>query len=204
MSIITASIESPENFFHHFRASGWGRGERLCVSLHLIWKNSGEIPWVPDAFLVFPAAWWFSAPCQESEGFRRFLLSVSQDRIESVFLNNYFPWEGLWNALSRARRQLHSYLAALRPGITREPVATPRACVRVCLTLKSTCVIKCWRNARCFHRVIFLSRCAKFLWASALVYRCLNFSPSELVSVCWKLKAFYLLAVAWGGWTYMI
>lgn len=111
-----------------------------------------------------------------------------------------FNWEGLRNVHSRAKWQLHSYLAALNPGTTRGLVATPCAS-RVCLTLKSTCVIKCWRSARCFHGVIFSSRCAKFLWASALVYRCLNFSPSELVSVRWKLKAFSLLAVARGGWT---
>lgn len=135
----------------------------------------------------------------------RGLLQVSfvwclQDRVKNVFLNNCLNWEGLRNAHSGAKWQLHSYLAALNSGTTRRLVATPCASC-MCLTLKSTCVVKCWRNARCFHGVIFSSRCAKFLWASALVYRCLNFSPSELVSVCWKWKAFSLLAVAWGGWT---
>lgn len=137
---------------------------------------------------------------KNQRAFADFFCLLLQDRVKNVFLNNCLNWEGLRNAHSGARWQLHSYLAALNPGTIRGLVATPWAS-RVCLTLKSTCVIKCWRNARCFHGVIFSSRCAKSLWASALVYRCLNFSPSELVSVCWKLKAFSLLAVAWGGWT---
>lgn len=140
--------------------------------------------------LVFSAAWWFSAPCQESEGFCRFFCLVLQNSVENVFLNNCLNW-GLWNALSRIQWQLHSYLAALHPEITKEPMATPCVCVGgVGGALKSVCVVKCWRNARSFHGVILPSTSLCQIWASALVYRCLNFSPSELVSVCWKLKPY--------------
>lgn len=136
---------------------------------------------------------------KNQRAFADFFRLVLQDRVKSVFLNNFLT-EKVSEMLILEPSDSFILIYHLWTQNNRGLVATPCA-VRVSLTLKSTCVIKCWRSARCFHGVIFSSRCAIFLWASALVYRCLNFSPSELVSVCWELKAFSLLAVVWGGWT---
>lgn len=102
-------------------------------------------------------------------------------RVENVFFNNCLNWKGLWNALSRAQWQLHFYFI---PSRNNKRARGYPMCMCVCLTLTSTCAVKCWRNAICFYGVIFPSLlCAKFLWASALVYRCLYLSPWVGVSL---------------------